>query len=224
MAHRVSLRYLAQKFAASAEEVVVQMQSSATSSFVDALVKGMEAFRRELTAVGVLTGAAMAPTLNSGALARPESFEKFLMRLIPRPVAHRTVFEGDVVAFTSPLTGPGSSEHVMVRRVAALEGDEMVSDDLEIDEAFLIPKDHCWVLADNEALKPAEVLDSRAFGPLPLHNVLGRVMYSGRSETDHGPIENSDSGMAADSAVLEAELDLDKLFPEENSKNDTDAN
>jgi hypothetical protein len=33
------------------------------------------------------------------------------------------------------------------------------------------------VLADNEALEPPEVIDSRSFGPLPLPNVLGRIMY-----------------------------------------------
>lgn len=139
MAHRVSLRYLATKLVASAEEVAIQLQSSASSSLSDALTKGMEAFRRQLTAVGVLTGAAMAPTLNASALTQPASVEKFLMRLVPRPMANRTIFEGDVIAFTSPLTGPGSTEHVMVRRVAALEGDEMTSDD-PAEEEFVIPK------------------------------------------------------------------------------------
>ena len=37
-------------------------------------------------------------------------------------------------------------------------------------------------------------------------------MYAAKSETDHGPIENSEEGMASDAPVLEAELDLDQLL------------
>lgn len=36
-------------------------------------------------------------------------------------------------------------------------------------------------------------------------------MYVAASETDHGPVENSVEGMAADASVLEAELDLEML-------------
>ena len=50
---------------------------------------------------------------------------------------------------------------------------------------------HCWVLADNPELEPPHVIDSRSFGPLPFSSILGRVMYSARSEKDHGPVENS---------------------------------
>lgn len=38
-----------------------------------------------------------------------------------------------------------------------------------------------------------------------------RILYCARSETDHGPVENSEEGMAADAPVLEAELDVDAL-------------
>ena len=68
------------------------------------------------------------------------------------------------------------------------------------------------MLADNEALAPPHVIDSRSFGPLPLGAISGRVVYAARSETDHGPVENSEAGMAADAPVLEAELDLDALI------------
>jgi hypothetical protein len=219
MAHRVSLRYLAAKLAASAEEVAIQMQSSATSGLTEALAKGMEAFRRQLTAVGAVTGISMVPTLNADAVTRPEAAEKFLMRLIPRPVAQRSVFEGDVIAFTSPLVSPGTTaDQIMVRRVAALEGEELVTDEPEEDaEAIVIPEGYCWVLADNEELAFPDVIDSRTFGPLPLNNIIGRVMYAAKSQTDHGPVENSISGMESDAAVLEAELDLDTLVGEDSS-------
>ncbi len=73
---------------------------------------------------------------------------------------------------------------------------------------------HCWVLADNADLPPPHVIDSRAFGPLPLSAVLGRVLYCARSQTDHGPVENSEAALAADAPVLEAELDVEELCGE----------
>ena len=94
----------------------------------------------------------MAPTLNARA-ASPQSsssppaggssssgtstVDKLLMRCIPRP-SLRAVFAGDVVAFNSPVAGPGA-EHLMVRRVAALEGEELVTDD-PADGSYTIPE------------------------------------------------------------------------------------
>jgi len=40
-----------------------------------------------------------------------------------------------------------------------------------------IPPGHCWVLADNEALSPPDVIDSRAFGYLDMDLIRGRVIY-----------------------------------------------
>jgi hypothetical protein len=62
---------------------------------------------------------------------------------------HRQVFVGDVVL----LKDPEKSDDLIVRRLAALEGYEMASTD-EKDEPFVLEKDQCWVLADNQALKP----------------------------------------------------------------------
>jgi hypothetical protein len=56
-----------------------------------------------------------------------------------------------------------AGKHVMVRRVAALEAAEMVTDDPE-EPPLRIPPGHCWVLADNPELQPPDVIDSRAFG------------------------------------------------------------
>ncbi len=38
-----------------------------------------------------------------------------------------------------------------------------------------------------------------------------RILYCARSETDHGPVENSEEGMASDAPVIEAELDIEQL-------------
>lgn len=61
----------------------------------------------------------------------------------------RRVFVGDVVV----LKDPQKSDNYLVRRLAATEGYEMVSKD-EKDEPFVLEKDECWVLADNENTKP----------------------------------------------------------------------
>lgn len=48
---------------------------------------------------------------------------------------------------------PEKPQNYLVRRLAAIEGYEMASTD-EKDEPFVLEKDQCWVLADNEKLKP----------------------------------------------------------------------
>ena len=60
----------------------------------------------------------------------------------------RHVFVGDVV-----LKNPENPESYIVRRVADVEGYEMVSTDAN-DEPFVLEKDECWILADNDKLKP----------------------------------------------------------------------
>ena len=67
-------------------------------------------------------------------------------------------------------------QSVLVRRIAAGEGAELACDDPEA-EPLTVPAGHCWVLADNEELTPPDVIDSRSFGPVPLENVMGRIMY-----------------------------------------------
>ncbi|XWS36438.1 hypothetical protein CRYUN_Cryun20dG0085900 [Craigia yunnanensis] len=59
------------------------------------------------------------------------------------------VFVGDVIV----LKDPDNSDNYLVRRLAAAEGYEMVIED-EKDEPFVLETDQCWVLADNEKLKP----------------------------------------------------------------------
>ena len=85
-------------------------------------------------------GAAMCPSLNRQALKDPDAVEKLIVRQLPRPSA-RTVWVGDVVAFNSPLGKPSESQ-IMVRRVAAVEGMDMVAEggnkDAE-EEEFQIP-------------------------------------------------------------------------------------
>ena len=88
-----------------------------------------------------LTGAAMVPTLGSAPKGDSGTGSaaaiNLLLRCIPRP-SMRSVFVGDVVAFTAPELSH-SAKPVLVRRIAAVEGEEMVSDD-PADEAFTLPE------------------------------------------------------------------------------------
>ncbi|CAK7346392.1 unnamed protein product [Dovyalis caffra] len=118
----------------------------------------------------------------------------------------RRVFVGDVVL----LKDPEKSDNFLVRRLAAIEGYEMASTD-EKDEPFVLDEDECWVLADNEKVKPKEANDSRTFGPISMSNIVGRVIYCLQTAVDHGPVQNSHYSMRKDSPVLEVELDVEEL-------------
>ncbi|KAJ8632979.1 hypothetical protein MRB53_026315 [Persea americana] len=121
-------------------------------------------------------------------------------------ISFRRVFVGDVVI----LKDPEKSDDYLVRRLAAIEGYEMVSTD-EKDKPFVLEEDECWVVSDNEALKPKDARDSRTFGPVPMTDIVGRVIYSLRTAVDHGPVQNSRFGMQKDSPVLAVELDIDEM-------------
>ena len=192
------------------DETFAQMQTT-TATLPTALQKGLEAYRKELTSVIYLSGAAMAPALNAKASTDPSAVEKLLIRLFPRP-SFKHLYTGDTVAVQSPLA---AEQQILVRRLAAIEGEEMVSDDSAL-EPWSLPEGHCWVLTEAEAFKPNEVIDSRTFGPLPVQNIIGRVIYQCQSPTEHGPTGNSDEAMTADAAVLDAELDVEDFCSKQN--------
>ncbi|KAJ8440825.1 hypothetical protein Cgig2_000713 [Carnegiea gigantea] len=127
----------------------------------------------KMTFLHWIKGEEMAPTIGSqgGTL---------LVRKIPVPDPTR-VFVGDVVV----LKDPEKPDDLLVRRLAAVEGYEMVSKD-EKEEPFVLEKDECWVLSDNEALKPKRLIK----GP---------------------SIFASQLSMQKDSSVLEVELDVDEM-------------
>ena len=92
----------------------------------DALARAwQEAQRGKLTSAHLLKGSAMAPALGG------VSPEALLVRHLP-VVDSSTVHRGDCVVLRSPSPPP----EVLVRRIVALEGDEMVSD-LPGDEPFV---------------------------------------------------------------------------------------
>ncbi|XP_058101615.1 mitochondrial ATP-independent inner membrane protease subunit 2-like [Magnolia sinica] len=143
-------------------------------------------------------GGEMAPTIG-------QQGGTLLVRKFPS-VDPTHVFVGDVVV----LKDPENSNKYLVRRLAAVEGYEMVSIDVK-DMPFVLEKDQCWVLSDNESIKPKEARDSRTFGPVPMTDIIGRVIYCLQTAVDHGPVQNSRSGMHQDSPVLAVELDVNEM-------------
>uniref|UniRef100_A0A7C8YWX7 Peptidase S26 domain-containing protein n=1 Tax=Opuntia streptacantha TaxID=393608 RepID=A0A7C8YWX7_OPUST len=126
---------------------------------------------------------------------------------------HDQINVGDVIIMKDPYV----SDNHMVRRLAALEGDEMVSTQEE-DESFVLEDGQCWVLSDNKSLKPKESKDSRSFGPISVTDIVGRVIYRYRSPRDHGFMVNSKVSMSRDMPVLYAELDMKELYAEKDKE------
>ncbi|KAL9240762.1 hypothetical protein vseg_014945 [Gypsophila vaccaria] len=150
-------------------------------------------------------GHEMAPSI-------PGQQEMLLVRRLPFvPYADlrqkfKRVFVGDVVVFKNPL----DPDKHLVRRVAADGGYEMESTD-DKDEPFILDEEEFWVLSDNKDLKKEEAKDSRAFGPIPLKDIVGKVIYRMQSPEDHGPMHNSEESKEDDEAVLQVELDVDEM-------------
>ncbi|KAJ4915182.1 hypothetical protein Rs2_00732 [Raphanus sativus] len=128
-----------------------------------------------------------------------------LVRKLP-VVDTRYVFVGDAVV----LKDPNETNKYLVRRLAALEGSEMVSTD-EKEEPFVLEKDQCWVVAENQEMKSKEAYDSRTFGPVSMADIVGRAIYCLRTAVDHGPVSNSEFAMEEDSPLLAVELDVDEM-------------
>ncbi|KAL3620598.1 Mitochondrial ATP-independent inner membrane protease subunit 2 [Castilleja foliolosa] len=165
-------------------------------SRLDTILKTV--FIGKLTFLHGNKGEEMAPTIGTrgGTL---------LVRRIPDADPTK-VYVGDVVVLKDPV----DSDKYLVRRLAAIEGHEMASTD-ENDESFVLERDQCWVVADNENLKPEESYDSRTFGPITMTDIVGRVIYCLRNAVDHGPVNNSHFSTGQDSPVLAMELDVDEM-------------
>ncbi|OMP11109.1 Peptidase S26A, signal peptidase I [Corchorus olitorius] len=112
---------------------------------------------------------------------------------------------------------PAADTKTLIIQITIWSGDwlllkvfEMVSTD-EKEEPFVLEKDQCWVLADNEKLKPKEAKDSRLFGPVSMTDIVGRAIYCLQTAVDHGPVQNSQYSMQKDAPVLQVELDVDEM-------------
>ena len=93
----------------------------------------------------------------------------------------------------------------IVRRVAAIEGDEIECRN-DSEKGFALPPDTVWLSCDNEETTTGVGRDSRTFGPVHMHRIVGRVVYTARSRADHGAFKNSEEAMEEDAPVIEQEL------------------
>lgn len=78
------------------------------------------------------------------------------------------------------LKDPEKPDNYLVRRLAAIEGYEMLSTD-EKDEPFVLDKDECWVLADNESLKPkvqCHIQNFYSCVQTNVSNIIARLLHS----------------------------------------------
>jgi len=154
-------------------------------------------FYARATEVIRMVGPSMLPTLNRKAADSAAESELLVMRRLRTP---DSVARGDVVAFTHPLQL--AEDSLLVRRVLGVPGDVLADEETELQ----LQEGQCWVVADNEALRPPHVEDSRSFGPLTLRDIQGRVIYAIRTPTDHGPVEGSAESAAADAPLLDVEV------------------
>lgn len=118
----------------------------AALSFLAALVAAALVLSRPQRVV--VEGSSMAPTLVAG--------DRLLV------VRARRLAVGDVVA----VRHPGEPGRILVKRVAAVHGDQVV------------------VRGDN----PSASTDSRRFGPVPRHAVVGTVVRCYAPATHAGPV------------------------------------
>ncbi|KAH9602317.1 hypothetical protein KSS87_010899, partial [Heliosperma pusillum] len=135
---------------------------------------------------------------------------------------------GDVVV----LQDPSDSKNYIIRRLAAVEGYEMVSTN-EDDEPFVLEEGQGWVLSDKKSLSQkdmredsvvvggcvglrcggvVESKDSRTFGPISMSDILGRIVYRFRTLDDHGFMVNNKLSMTYDMPVIYMELKTEEML------------
>eukprot|EP00871_Galdieria_phlegrea_P001352 jgi/Galph1/2217/GphlegSOOS_G890.1 len=159
----------------------------------------VEELQRPALYTKVFTGDAMSPTINEG-VPPGEKGEKVVIRRLVSP-SDKTVFIDDIVVCRDPT----DEQRNYVRRVIAMSGEEMVSEDPR-DISFCIPPGHCWVVRDND--NAIDAADSRNFGPLSFDLIKGRVLYSFRSPSNFTRIVNSKNAMRRDHIILAVEQSL----------------
>lgn len=195
-------------FVGSVEESQLRgaMRSSAVMSRLQSMIAAD--LDKPLSYALPLTGNAMAPLFNADIGDMTTAADRLVIRRLSGNTQSflNRVYVNDVVV----IRDPNDARRKYVRRISALEGAHMASDN-EDDTPFRVPPRHCWVERDNQEANTAP--DSTYFGPLSLDYIIGRVMYAIRSATDHGRVANSSYAMASDSIVLAQEPITMHLHP-----------
>ncbi|XP_021721907.1 mitochondrial inner membrane protease subunit 2-like isoform X1 [Chenopodium quinoa] len=144
-------------------------------------------------------GSEMEPTISANETLFVRKLPYLNARVRGNP---QNIHVGDVVVLKDPL----NSNNYVVRRLAAVSGYEMVSNNKD-DEPFVLKDGQCWVLSDNKNLKPEESNDSRTYGPISINNIVGRVIYRFQTAKVHNVVVNSAYSLQNDRSVLFVELD-----------------
>jgi signal peptidase I len=110
--------------------------------------------------VATLTGNSMAPTLNAHVTSPFRPGERLVIRRLSRWTGSMDTVRGEVTFYRRPLAyrgdivvvkDPEDGSRRFVRRVVALEGDELVRDEEETSQALLrLERGQYWVLRDND--------------------------------------------------------------------------
>ncbi|XP_010671023.2 uncharacterized protein LOC104887934 [Beta vulgaris subsp. vulgaris] len=210
---RISLRlkfcyhYLRQKLDFAALLTLQKQEAShqshvLTGEFCNTFLK--YALTDKMTCIHQSKGSEMEPTISAR--------DKLLVRKLPYLNAKLTLTPqqirvGDVVLLKDPL---GSNNYV-VRRLAAVSGYEMASNNKK-DKPFVLEDGQCWVLSDNKNLKPGENNDSRTYGPISITDIVGRVIYRYQARGNHGFVRNSEISTRSDLSVIFIELDFSEVI------------
>ncbi|MEV7519884.1 S26 family signal peptidase [Streptomyces sp. NPDC091371] len=140
-----------------------------------------------------ISGVSMLPTFRPGD------------RVLARRVPESRIATGDVVVLASPAPSleqfkaegrtyepvswephtsgsPGGRDTWVIKRVAAMPGEPVPAAVLDRVEGAVVPQGSFIALGDN----PADSIDSRHHGYLPLEDVLGRVVRKGQRRPGGG--------------------------------------
>lgn len=118
--------------------------------------------RMALFNIYAIPSSSMEPALRAG--------DRILVTPYAAPFFDAEPARGDVVVFRSPL----DPDEVLVKRISALPGELIASQ--------IVPAGHYFLLGDNRG----NSVDSRRWGPLPRHRIIGRariVLWSSASAT-----------------------------------------
>ncbi|TQS35101.1 hypothetical protein Golomagni_04488 [Golovinomyces magnicellulatus] len=114
-----------------------------------------------------VTGESMYPTLNANF---NENLKKDIC-WIKKWRATDGLKRGMVVTARNPL----NPETLQVKRIAALEGDTVITRAPCPVSSIQIPVNHVWLEGDNK--DASKTLDSNTYGPIPINLIQGKVTY-----------------------------------------------
>lgn len=115
--------------------------------------------------IGRIEGASMKPTLNPDSSLGWSDFVFLTKYGLRDPGAFKV---GDVVF----LRSPSNPEHILVKRILGLHGDEILTKSPFPRPKCVIPPNHLWVEGDN-----IHSIDSNTFGPVSAGMVIAKATH-----------------------------------------------